>query len=131
MERVQRANLSSALRTIGGQLQRRLPNVELTALGALMDGMERRWPAQELADSMDAFMTDMEELARRHGLQYVQLAVMALRVSPEQKFFPRPDEIAAEMDRQRTLRGAHMDVKRAESYLAELAEWKRQWQAAS
>lgn len=129
MERVGRAELSSALTVTGGQLQKRLPDEELKALGALMEQMSRRWPAQDVSDSMDVYLEDYERLAVQHGLPYVQIAVMALRVSPDQKFFPRPDELAAEIRRQRELRTAQMDVRRAIAYCNQLAEWKRRWQA--
>lgn len=44
---------------------------------------------------------DYERLALKFSLQKVIDALYALRIEPEQKFFPKPDEIAAEISRKR------------------------------
>ncbi len=101
MERVDRASLNSALTTTGEQLQRRLPDEESTALGILLERMARRYPSQDVEDSMEEYLTDYEALVLRYTLQKVEEAVAALRIDPNQKFFPRPDEVAGEIERQR------------------------------
>lgn len=101
MERIDRASLNSALTTTGEQLQRRLPEEELAALGILLERMARRYPSQDVEDAMEEYLTDYEALALKYSLQKVEDAIAALRIDPDQKFFPRPDEVAAEIERQR------------------------------
>jgi len=52
-------------------------------------------------DSIEEYLNDLEHLALRYSLQSVEDAIASLRIDPEQEFFPRPDEVAAEMRRQR------------------------------
>jgi hypothetical protein len=47
------------------------------------------------------YFADYEQLAVRRGVDKVAEAIQALRIDPDQQFFPKPDEIAAEMKRQR------------------------------
>ena len=61
----------------------------------------RRYPAQDQGESTDEYFIDYEQLAIERGVDKVAKAVSALRRDPEQRFFPRPDEVAAEMKRQR------------------------------
>jgi hypothetical protein len=101
MERIDRAQLSSALTQTGGQLQKCLPSAEYLALGVLLNQTAKRYPHQDVTDSMEEYLIDLERLAVRYSLQSVEDAIAALRIDPEQEFFPRPDEVAAEMRRQR------------------------------
>lgn len=101
MERVSEAQLSSALTKTEGQLQRRLPSEEYQALGIMLNQTAKRYPHQDVSESIEEFMKDLEQLALRYSLQSVEDAVAALRVDPVQEFFPRPDEVAAEMRRRR------------------------------
>jgi len=74
-------------------------------------------------------MADYEQLAIREGLQRVIEAVDALRLSS--KFFPRPDEVADEIDRQRAKRQAAAEARRAprerEQQNKEFWDWAPQW----
>jgi hypothetical protein len=126
MERVRKATLNAVLTGTDGHLQRRLPVEEFKVLGALIERMLRRWPAQDMQDSIGEYTTDLEQLAIREGLPRVVEAVEALRISPGQKFFPRPDEVADEIDRQRSKRQASASVRRAQAFSRELAGWREQ-----
>ncbi len=53
---------------------------------------------------MEEYLKDYEALALKHSLQRVKEAIAALRIDPNQQFLPRPDEVAAEIDRQRLKR---------------------------
>ena len=102
MERIDRALLNSALTTTGGQLQKRLPSEELQALGILLNRTAKRYPNQDVKDSMEEFLNDLEQLALKYSLQSVEAAIAVLRISPDRAdFFPQPNEVAAEMRRQR------------------------------
>jgi hypothetical protein len=124
LEPISRVKLSDVLTAPDAQLQRSLPSAELAALGALMESMARRWP-QEVEESIGAYLADMERLAMRYRLSRVFEAVEALRTAPGQKFFPRPDEIADEIERQKARREATADVRRADEYCNWLHEQMR------
>jgi hypothetical protein len=49
---------------------------------------------------MEEYMVDLEKLALKYSLQNVEDAIANLRVDPEQEFFPTPNEVAEEIDRQ-------------------------------
>lgn len=46
-------------------------------------------------------MVDLEKLALKYSLQSVEQAIAELRIDPEQKFFPSPNDIAAQMKKNR------------------------------
>lgn len=69
-----------------------------------MEGLTRRYPSQDQAESVAEYFKDYEQLAVRKGVAKVCEAVQALRIDPGQIFFPRPDEVAAEMERLRLKR---------------------------
>jgi hypothetical protein len=73
----------------------------------------------------------MEQLVVRHGLQHVTEAVSALRINPEQKFFPRPDEVAEQIEWERSKRQIAIDTERRtherERYIKEHWEWGFKW----
>jgi hypothetical protein len=131
MERVDRASLNNALITTGAPLQRRLPSEAFEALGALMEEMMRRWPAQDLESSMDVFTADMESLTMLYGIERVRSAVMALRISPDQKFYPRPDDVAREIEdaieRNRSALAAQRQAREWRVKVAEFWKWAPQW----
>lgn len=62
--------------------------------------MADRYPSQDLSDSLDGYLWDFEQLAIKHTLPVVQDALAALRVRAGQSFFPRPDEVAEEIEHQ-------------------------------
>jgi len=124
LERINQAELEDVLTTADAPLQKRCSETELRGLGALMESMARRWP-QEIEDSVGAYYVDMKQLVLREGLETVSLAVSDLRVEPGQKFFPRPDEIAHQIEKLRAKREAQADVNRANRYLDWLHEEQR------
>jgi hypothetical protein len=101
LEKTNEAQLKNALITTDSQLQRRLPSEEFTALGILLSQTAKRYPNQDMSETLEEYMKDLEKLALRYSLQSVEDAITALRIDPEQEFFPTPDEIAAQMKRAR------------------------------
>ena len=101
MERLTEVQLKSALTATEGQLQRRLPQEALQALGVVLERTAKRYPNQDLTDALPEYMADLEKLALKYSLQKVADAIAELRVDPDQVFFPTPQEIADEMKRQR------------------------------
>lgn len=103
LEKLTRAQLNSALTPAAASLQRSLSSEDLSQLLAMMDGLSRRYPSQELAESMAEFQADYERLCLRYSLRRVQEAIDDLRIDPDQKFFPRPDEVASRIERRRVI----------------------------
>jgi hypothetical protein len=101
LEKVDRAQLESALTTTEGRLQKRLPAAELKVLGTLLERTARRYPNQDLTLTLPEYLTDLEQLALRFSLQKVIDAVFALRIKADQDFFPTPSQVAAEIEQQR------------------------------
>ena len=62
--------------------------------------MAKRWPNQENEDTIAEFLTDFEQLALKYSLQKVIQGIYTLRIDPNQKFFPKPDEVAEEIENQ-------------------------------
>ena len=98
---VQRSN---GLTETSGQLAMRLPQEESLALGVLLAQTAKRYPNQELAESMGEYLEDYEQLTLKYSLQKVEDAVAALRIDPEQHFFPTPDEVAHKIEQTRLKR---------------------------
>lgn len=95
---VQRNN---GLTGTSGQLVKRLPHEESLALGVLLAQTAKRYPNQELEESMGEYLADYEQLSMKYSLQKVEDAVAALRIDPEQHFFPTPDEVAHKIEQTR------------------------------
>ena len=95
---VQRSN---GLTETSGQLAMRLPQEESLALGVLLAQTAKRYPNQELTESMGEYLADYEQLSLKYSLQKVEDAVAALRIDPEQRFFPTPDEVAQKIKQTR------------------------------
>ena len=93
--------LRSVLKPPEQALQKRPSQEVTTRLMTLLEALIRRYPGQENADAMPEYLADYEALAVRYSILAVEQAVAALRVDPEQQFFPKPNEVAAEMRRQR------------------------------
>lgn len=101
MEKIDLAQLNNALTAPEASLRKSLSIADSSILIALMEGLARRYPAQDLEGSIEEFHADFEALAVKHGIGKVQKAVEALRIDPKQDFFPKPNEIAREIERQR------------------------------
>jgi hypothetical protein len=104
LERVTQAQASSALTEQDASLRRSLSDEDLSILLAEMDSLARRYPSQDQEESIESYMTDFEQLALKYSLRKVQQALQALRIRAGQKFFPRPDEVAQEIEDQREAR---------------------------
>ena len=111
LEKISLAQLNSALTTTGELSRRRLPDEELAQLAVLVDQMQTRYPSQDMEQSIEGYLADFEQLALKYSLRKVQTALAALRIKPGQAFFPRPDEVASEIEdqRERNLQAAQMN----------------------
>lgn len=101
LTKIDQALLNNALTARDASLQKSLSSEDSSILLALLDSLTRRYPMQDQAESVEEYFKDFEQLAIRKGIEKVQEAIQSLRIDPEQEFFPRPNEIAAEMERLR------------------------------
>ena len=87
--------------TTGGQLQKSLSQEDGLYLLSLLNRTAKRYPNQDLTDALPEYMRDFEMLALKYSLQKVEDAIAALRVNPDQDFFPTPNEVADRIERMR------------------------------
>lgn len=131
MEQIDRASLMNVLVLTNAPLQRRLPDAESVELGVLLAQMADRYPAQDLRDSMEGYLWDFEQLALKYSLLMVQKALAALRIQPGQRFFPRPDEVAEEIEMQidveRRQREVQRQAQRRRQEIEEFWRWAPEW----
>jgi hypothetical protein len=82
---------------------------------------------------MEGYLWDFERLALRYSMAEVQAALAEWRITPGARFFPRPDEIAAEIERSREVgRDARMAEVKAVRRAREIAAfwaWAQGWMA--
>jgi hypothetical protein len=100
MERIGEVLRSNALMRQEVGLRRQLSTEDSSELIAMMESLVRRYPSQDLESSIDDYLLDYEALALKHGIEKVKRAVAALRIDPDQHFFPKPDEVANEIRNQ-------------------------------
>jgi len=86
-----------------------------------------RYPSQDVKDSAEEYLEDFERLALKYSLQSVEVALTAIRLKPEQQFFPKPNEVAAEIDRQRETAAQEVSKRRAAAELAQVEKWFWEW----
>jgi hypothetical protein len=86
---------------------------------------------------MEEYLADFERLALRYSLPRVEAALAELRIDLEQVFFPRPDEVASEIERQRSQDAEKLELNRTQKYLDYMREeavkhyeFKRDWLAS-
>jgi hypothetical protein len=91
-----------------------------------MEGLTRRYPSQDQGESIAEYFKDYEQLVLKYSLHRVKEAVDALRISRDQKFFPKPDEVDEEIERQRQSRQLDAMVKATADYLASMEEARRE-----
>ncbi|HEV2133774.1 MAG TPA: hypothetical protein VGR47_05880 [Terracidiphilus sp.] len=131
MEQVDRASLMNVLGLTLAPLEERLRDEELRELGLLLAQMAQRYPAQDLSDSLESYLWDFEQLALKYSLPTVREALAALRIRPGRSFFPRPDEVAEEIEEQRAAATVRKDAeRRAERRKKEIEEfwlWAPEW----
>jgi hypothetical protein len=100
LTKITAAQLNSALTAQEKSLRKSLSTEDSSTLLALMEGLVRRYPTQDQAETIEEYYLDYEALTLRHGICKVEKAVTALRIDPEQEFFPKPNEVAHEIDQQ-------------------------------
>lgn len=122
MERVTQAQLNSALTAQGANLQKSLSKEDSSTLLILLNSLAKRYPSQDQAESIEEYFRDFEALALKFSLLKVEKALAALRIKPGQAFFPRPDEVAEEMEAQRE-RGINDAIRRDGNKWLE--DWER------
>jgi hypothetical protein len=103
MERIGEVLQSSVLPTTSSPLQRRLSSKDRKELGLLLGQMAQRYPGQDLSDAMAGFLLDCETLALKYSLPKVRAALAELRIRPDQDYFPKPNEVAREIERQQEI----------------------------
>ena len=110
LTKITRAPLSSALSATGRPSELQLSAAEATQLALIVDQMQTRDPAQDMEDSVEGILWDLKRLALRTSLRQVIDALAELRIRPGQRFFPRPDEVAEEIENQRASRMRTIDM---------------------
>ena len=106
MESIAQVLQSSASPLTCSPSQRRLNDEDGAKLFLLLSQMAQRYPAQDMTDSLEGYLQDCETLALRYSLPKVYEALAALRTKPDQTYFPRPDEVASEIERQAEMKSA-------------------------
>lgn len=94
---VQQANASAQPTTA---LQQLSPPEVFAALAILLAKTQRRYPHQDMSQAAPEYLEDFEILAQRYSLRRVERAIRELRLNPSQRFFPAPNEVAAEIEAQ-------------------------------
>lgn len=67
-------------------------------MALLVKQTAKRYPNQDMTESMEGYLQDFEQVALKYSLPRFREALAALRIKPGQGFFPRPDEVAAEIE---------------------------------
>ena len=135
MEHISRVQLNNDFTTTDLPLQKRLSNEDGSRLTTLLERAQKRWPNQDTAESMEEYLADFEQLALKYSLQKIEVALKALRIDPQQQFFPKPDEVAGEIERQENKRNGENARLSTAKILDEMArerakhaQFMREWQ---
>ena len=123
ISRIDQAQLQSVLTTGAGCSQESLSSADSSILLALMNGMLRRWPAQDQEAAVEEYFKDFERLSLKYSLQKVRSAIQSLRVRAGQRFFPRPDEVADEIELRAEQRQQDLRQREIGSYSRQVDEW--------
>ncbi len=131
MERIGEVQLTSVLAPTSELSRRRLPDADSIHLAALLSQMADRYPSQDLADSMEAYLWDYERLALQYSIAEVQAFLTDWRITGGRSFFPRPDEcdtwIASEREKCAGRRARRAQEQRRLQEIAEFWAWAPQW----
>lgn len=131
MERVSLVQLNSALKTIAEPSRRRLPDEEYSSLVVMFGQMQTRYPSQDLEEATEGYLSDYEQLCLRYSLRAVRDALAELRISPRQRFFPRPDEVAEVLkvmrDEEQSQFAAQRQQEARQRKIAEFWPWAEEW----
>lgn len=141
LTRVSQAQLNSVLTRTGERSRRRLSSEDGTRLTEILEKAQRRWPNQDTAESMEEYLADFEQLALKYSLLKLSDAFDALRIAPDQAFFPKPDEVAEWIERKReaglyadNTRRNQMERERDAALMAEeqrkYGNWRERWLAS-
>jgi hypothetical protein len=100
-------------------------------LAVLVEQSAKRYPNQDLTESMEGYLQDFEQLALKYSLPRFRDALAALRIKPGQGFFPRPDEVASEieagMDARRVALERERQARRRPTEIEEFWPWALEW----
>jgi len=98
MEHVSLVQLNNALTATSPRSPRRLSDADWMEMALLVKQTAKRYPNQDMTESMEGYLQDFEQVALKYSLPRFREALAALRIKPGQGFFPRPDEVAAEIE---------------------------------
>lgn len=133
MERLNQVSLASVLQLTSEPSQKQLSASDGQTLMAMVGQMAQRYPSQDLEDSIEGYLWDFQQLALKYSLSKVMAAAAELRLKPGQIFFPRPDEVAGEIERQQDERNRAADTARQRQSratdIAEFWQWAPEWMA--
>jgi hypothetical protein len=121
LERVTQAQANSALTGQDSSSRRSLSTEEFSTLVGEVELLITRYPSQDQEQSIEVYLADFERLALKYSLRKVQNALAALRIRAGQKFFPRPDEVAQEIEDQREAGLRRAQVRDGNAWLR---DWK-------
>jgi len=109
-----------ALTITSRPLQRHLSNKDTTALAVMLGRLMKRFAHQDMTAAMPEYVADFEKLAVKYSLPKLEAAVEALRIDPEQAFFPKPDEVAKELERMADAEASERRRREGEAQRAEM-----------
>lgn len=119
LERFKQAQLNNALTTGGESSRRSLSKEDLSRLLVEMESCLHRWPSQDQEDIIEKYFQDFESLALKFSVTKVLNALKALRITPGQRFYPPPDVVAEEIERQREADLEHWRAQKGDMWLAD------------
>ena len=131
MDHVSLVPLSSALTAISPPSHRQLNDADWMELAVLVEQTAKRYPNQDMTESMEGYLQDFEQVALKYSLPRFRDALAALRIKPGQGFFPRPDEVVAEiearMDARRSVQDRERQARRRATEIEEFWRWAPGW----
>ena len=131
MDHISLALRNSASMAISKRSARLLSDAEFQELQTLVEQTARRYATQDVSESIEGYLQDFEQLCLRYSLPIFRSALGELRISPQQKFFPRPDEVAAEIEAQlekvRSARAAELCRNERRRQIEEFWKWAPEW----
>ena len=135
MESVSIALRNSGLTEQDASLRRLLSTEDSSRLLAAMDSLVRRYPSQDQEEAIAEYFQDFEQLCLKYSLPIFLAALSALRIKAGQSFFPRPDEVAEEIDTQlnaeRAVRQAHRQTQQRQTEIKQFWKWALEWMEAT
>ena len=99
MEQLGEIALRSGSTRLAERSERRLSAAESLALTVLLDQMSPAYPHQQLTEeTAEVWREAIERLAVKYGVPRVRTVLANFLVTPGQKFFPHPSEIAEALE---------------------------------